>query len=529
MPVVNFSDWLSLDTSFVVDAVRGESAQRNWVATAYQDKFYFCQRNAFRWQNKDYYCVIHSVNVNSMLQDSVSITYPQLGSSWKREAQGCCIYALSFENDQLLLVCDNQLLLYKRYKGQYNFVKRLFCMGVCQGYLYQHRIYALVDDKERGLFRWICYEDESDQKGHIVRELVQPVPFLLQFDPKRYMFVNERYLYYLPPGDCTVRKYGLQGELLDSISFEIPGWQSFPEDFLSLFRVLPYGTERISYALANQYRQYSFVKTMDPINDSLLLMSVNLGNNSMQQQLAILCMRKTASGWQQDFSTLAVTDTSRLYLAGSFPASFHHSADNLLVYPYRNHLLQLVAAPEQETYEGLSVKQYRACKNQWFKDHDPVVKLRVQTVNNACIFQDYDNTRLSLADLKRDKIIFLVNQQPQCSTCQKQLLQFFSSVDTGQVLVSCFFGKVDGYLSRRQQLRQLDEICPRYYQPLYAVEGENYAVYTQCKSYPAVFFWQRGFGIVGAYSTEDVFTSDYNHYKFSDAFLHDFQQFITQE
>jgi hypothetical protein len=526
-PVVNFSEWLRLDTSFVLENLRREAGQRNWVATVYQNNFCFCQRKAFFPHDKAYRCVIHRVDINNWKQDSLCISYPQLGSSWKREVQGCCVYALSFEKDKLLLVCDNQLLLYQRNSQGYNFVKRLLCLGVCNGYIFENRVYALVDDKERGLFRWICYENEKDQKGHVVRELPQPAPFLLQFDPKRYLFVNEQYLYYLPPGNCVVKKYGLRGDLLDSVSFDIPGWNPFPQDFLEHLRALPYGTERIFYALGNQYRQYSFVKTVDPINDSLLLLSVNLGNCNTQRQLAILRMRKTASGWQQELSTLAEFDTSRKYLAGSFPASFHLSADNLQVYPHHNSLLQLVEAPEREAYDGLSVKQYQTYKNQWFKDHDPVVKLRVQHVKKECAFLDYDNTSLSLDAFKQDKLILVVNQQPQCSTCQKHLLQFLSSVDTAQVAVACFMGQVGSYLVRRQQLQQLDEICPRFYQPLYAVENEDYGLYTSCNSYPAIFFWQRGYGVVGAYATEDIFTADYNRYEFSESFLNDFSHFVS--
>ena len=88
-------------------------------------------------------------------------------------------------------------------------------------------------------------------------------------------------------------------------------------------------------------------------------------------------------------------------------------------------------------------------------------------------------------------------------------------------------GRVDSYLVRRQQLQRLDEICPRFYSPLYAVEGEDYSLYTGCDSYPSVFFWQRGFGMVGVYASTDIFTADYNHYDFSEEFLNDFNRFVA--
>lgn len=528
VPVMPFSDWMSMDTSLLMESVQQNVSQKNWVATVCQDKFCFCLRNGFCQQGKDYRCVIHRVDMTGLQQDTISVSYPALGSFWKREAQSCCVYALSFEDDRLLLVCDNQLLLYQRLKQDYKFVNRWFCFGVCSGYLDQHKVYAIVDDKEKSVFRWLCYDKEASKQGRVIRELIQPVPFLLQFEPNRYLFVNEHCLYYMPPGECVVWQFSLQGELMDSVRFDLPFAKPFPQEMLDQLRKLPYGTERIFYALNHQYRQYSFAKTVDPLGDSLFLLSVNLGDEDRRQPLAVLRLRRDATGWQQDFSTLAVSDTGQVYAFGLFPVSYHLSGDHLLTYPYRDKLWQLLVTSEQELYEDMSVIQYRRNKDQWFKYHDPVVKLRVQTVKKDCFFYDYDNRRISMSDLKHDKVILLVNQQPQCSACQRQLLNFLSSVDTSRVTVACFLGQVDNYLERRQQLRQMSEISPLFYQPLYAVKGEIYGGLHVCKTYPALCFWQRGFGFVGAYGTNEIFTSDYDHYEFSDVFLKDFKLFVGE-
>lgn len=527
IPVTSFSEWLSVDTSFVLLGNRSDINRKNWVATVAKDNFYCCQRNAFHANEKNYCCVIRCVNLNTYEQDSILINYPALGSSWKREAQACCLYALSFEEEMLLLVCDNQLLLYQLDKNEYKFVRRLFCIGVYTGYLHQHKIYAVVDDKERGVFRWICYEDNADQKSFVVRELTQSAPFLLQFDPNRYLFVNEHFLYYLSPGDCWMQKFSLRGDMLDSVRFEVPGWRPLPRDFLSQSQSLPYGTERIYHALNHRYRQYSFAKTIDPLSDSLFFLSVNLGDECRQRQMAVLRLQKNGNDWRQDISTLAVIDTGKIYQSGLFPTSYHLSADNLLVYPHQNSLLQLLLAPEKEEFEGRSVMQYRRYKDVWFKEHDPVVKFRMQKVREDCKFYDYDNRYISLTDLNHDKVILVVNQQPQCSACLKHLLKLLSQIDTSHLAVACFMGKVDSYLYRRQQLQQMAEICPKYFQSLYAAENEDYGVYTASSSYPAVFFWQRGFGIVGEYAAGKIFTADYSRYEFSESFLNDFSRFVS--
>lgn len=526
-PSQSLAQWLSLDTAMVVQHWEQNAQQRNCLATVYQDCLYFCHRKSFQPHGKEYRCVIHVVDLKTYRQDTLSLCYPTDASSWKRDAQSCCIYAISLEKNRLLLVCDNQLLLYVLKSGKYEYEQRVFCRNVCNGYLYQNEIYVLVDDKEQRAYRWLCYGRSLDKEGRLLRTLPQPAAFLLQFDPNRYVFVNQKYLYYMPPGSAEILKYSLQGSLQDSIAYDVSAWKPLPPAFLQQIQALPYGTERIHYALNHQYRQYSFLKTIDPLSDSLILLSVNLGDESWQRQLAVMRLRKTKSGWQQDFCTLAVTDTSRIYNADEYPVSYHLSSDNLLVYPYQNQLLQLVVAPEQEAYDGLSVKQYQYYRNQWFKNHDPVVKLRMQHVKKECVFHDYDNTRWSSETFKQDKLILVVNRQPQCSACQKHLLKFLSSVDTAQVMVACFMGQMDSYLARRQQLQQLDELCPRFYEPVYAVENEDYSLFNNFNSYPAVIFWQHGFGVVGMYTAADVFTADYNHYDFSEKFLNDFNRFVA--
>ena len=525
-PALSLAHWLSLDTSLVIHDWAQEMRQRNWLATVHQNRLYFCHRKSFQAQDKAYRCVIHVVDLNTFRQDTLSVSYPTDASSWKRDAQSCCVYALSLEKDRLLLVCDNYILLYCLKSGRYEFMQRAFCRSVCTGYLYQNEIYAIVDDKEQREFRWLCYGKNMDKDARVIRTLPQPAAFLLQFDPNRYVFVNQQCLYYMPPGACDILKYSLQGVLQDSIHYEVEGWKPFPQEFMQQIHAMPYGTERIYCALNHQYRQYSFAKTIDPLSDSLILLSVNLGDASRQQQLAVMRLRKTKAGWQQDFCTLAVTDTGKVYNAAYFPVSYHLSSDNLLVYPYRNQLLQLLVGAEKEVFMGRSVMQYRRDKEAWFKTHDPVLKLRVQRVKKEWAFQDFDNTRLSLNAFKQDKLILLVNRQPQCSACQKHLLKFLSSVDTAHVAVACFMGRVDSYLPRRQQLQQLDEICTRFYSPLYAVDEEDYGMYTMFDSYPAVIFWQRGFGVVAMYAAENVFTSDYNRYEFSESFLNDFRRFV---
>lgn len=525
-PQCHFSDWLTLDTSLTLQTSVDEIMQKNWVSTVCDNSLWFCPRKPFFARGKDVQAVIRGVELSAYRQDSLQLSYPQLSSSWKREAEACCVYALSMEGPYLLLVCDNQLLLYQRQRNKYEFAHRWFCFGVCTGYLHQNKVYTLVDDKEKRCYRWMRYESEKAQTAELVRELPQPVPFLLQFEPNRYLQVTEDALYYMPPGENVVKKFSLQGEPLDSVVFELEGWRCFPKDFVQQSNQLPYGVERINYALRNQYRQYSFTKTLDVLGDSLLLLSLNLDDESRGRQLAVMRLQKTKDGWRRDFSTQFISDTSMRYVDGRFPAVFHASGENIVLYPYRNCLLQLLLAPAEENFEGLSAFAYKKYKDRCFKQQMPVLKLRAQSMRAPWRFYDFDNTLCTLESLGKDKVILVVNCQPQCSGCQQHLLKYLSALDTSEVMLACLLGRVDSYLQRRQQLAQLEEQGGGRLKPLYEVEDETYGLLHSQHSYPSLVLWQKGWGVVAVFDTSSIFTEDLDRYEFSKVFLNDLRRFV---
>lgn len=525
-PQCHFSEWLTLDTSVALQTTADEILQKNWVTNVYDNCLWYCPRKPFVAQGKDVRAVIRGVELSSYRQDSLLLSYPQLNSSWKREAEACCVYALSMEGPLLLLVCDNQLLLYQRQHNKYEFVHRWFCFGVCTGYLHQNKVYALVDDKEKRYYRWMRYESEKAQTAELVRELPQPMPFLLQFEPNRYLQVKEDALYYMPPGENVVKKYSLQGEPLDSVVFELEGWKSFPEEFVRQSNHLPYGVERINYALRNQYRQYFFAKTLDVLSDSLMLLSLNLGDESRGRQLAVMRLQRTKDGWQRDFSTQFISDTSMRYVDGRYPAFFHASGENVVLFPYRNQLLQLLLAPAEEKFECLSAFAYKKYKDRCFKQQMPVMKLRVQSMKASWRFLDYDNNLCTLERFGKDKVVLVVNRQPQCSGCQQHLLKYLSTLDTSEVMLACLMGRVDSYLQRRQQLAQLVEQGGGRLMPLFEMEDEAYGLLQSQHSYPSVFLWQKGWGVVAVFDTSAIFTEDLDRYEFSEAFLNDLRHFV---
>lgn len=525
-PQCHFSEWLTLETSLTLQTTTSEIMQKNWVATVYENSLWFCPRKPFVARGKDVQAVIRGVGLTAYQQDSLLLPYPQLSSSWKREAEACCVYALSMEGPYLLLVCDNQLLLYQQRQNKYEFAHRWFCFGVCTGYLNQNKVYAVVDDKENRCYRWMRYESGKAQTAELVRELPLPVPFLLQFEPNRYLQVKEDALYFMPPGENVVKRFSLLGEPLDSLAFEEEGWKRFPKEFVQQSNQLPYGVERINHALRNQYRQYSFAKTLDVLSDTLLLLSLNLDDESRARQLAVMRLQKTKDGWRRDFSTQFISDTSMRYVDGRFPAVFHASGENVVLFPYRNQLLQLLLAPAEEQYEGLSAFAYKKYKDRCLKQQMPVLKLRVQSMRAPWRFYDFDNTLCTLDSLGKDKVILMVNRQPQCSGCQQHLLRYLSTMDTSEVRLACLMGRVDSYLQRRQQLSQLTEQGGGRLKPLFEMEDEVYGLLHSQHSYPSVVLWQKGWGVVAVFDTSAIFTDDLDRYEFSEAFLNDLRRFV---
>lgn len=527
--VSNFADLWNIDTTLMLSIAADDAGQKNWVSAVYQDKLFFCRRSAFQPMADDYYACVYSVDLHTLAQDTLLIAYPKLSSSWKQEVQTCCVYSLNFDSRHLLLACDNQIMLYAKSDFSYKFQKRWFCIGVCAAYLYQSQIYALTDDKTKGDMKWLRYANDKAKQAELLKVLPVTLPFLKQFEPNRYFYVDTRYLYYLPPGRKAIQRYSLDAQWVDSLSIDYVGWKPFPPEFVETERKLPYGMQRISYALKNDYKQYTFAKSVEPLNDSLIYVTMNIGNSNQQENFAVLQMKRVGNEWIHQLYSLHDKDTSQVYSKTNYPFVHPFSRENVLLYPYESKLLQWVSVPENEDFYAKTVKEYRQYKDAYYKNHDPVLKLRILSQKSECKFHNYDNEEVQLFDLGHDKVILMVNRQPQCSACQKVLLQYLSKVDTSKVTVAVLFDQLNDYLSRRENAKYLSQVASEYYQPLYTIPSNDYAPYRSQHAYPAIFFWRKEQGVIAAFPTTEIFTSDYSKYEFSDSFLKMLDDFLADE
>jgi hypothetical protein len=158
----------------------------------------------------------------------------------------------------------------------------------------------------------------------------------------------------------------------------------------------------------------------------------------------------------------------------------------------------------------------------------PVLKLRVQSMRAPWRFYDFDNRLYTLDSLSKEKVILMVNRQPQCSGCQQHLLKYLSTLDTSEVMLACLMGRVDSYLQRRQQLSQLTEQGGGCLKPLFETEDEVYGLLHSQHSYPSVVLWQKGWGVVAVFDTSAIFTEDLDRYEFSEIFLREIKTFVER-
>lgn len=527
-PAFSLSQTLYLDTGFVVEGAAVNPKQKQWVGTACDDVFYACSSVGFQSEANGYQCELYAVNLKDYTQTKYLLSFPDDKKHWEKDASWQYISCISVSGDRLLLTLSNVVFMYERKNNKFVFIARKPWYNVKESYLYKRKIYLFSEDITGRSCRWYSFSDLNDEKGVLLHEWDYKAAFLCHFTPNRYRFMTENKLYYISPGEKYVCRYTLDGKFIDSVYCGIAQWNDFPEELLKEVNALPCGMERLSGAMKQRYQQYSFIRSIDVLSDSLWLLGINLGDANYAQRYAVMRMQLTPEGWKKDILTACDSDTSLYYVGKVFPVYYQASELVLMDYACRGKVVQLLQLPDVEDYQAKSAKQVGDETYLYFKNHDPVVKLRVQSLRPMLQFHNYDNEELGLDHLPHDKVVLLVNRQPQCSTCQRTLLQYFSSFDSTQVSVAVLLGEMDSYLERRQMNQKLATLTEAPFIPLYNIRGRDYGELNCKKGYPEVLLWQREFGFVGFYDTEQIFTADYNQYEFSESFLKAVNDFLTR-
>ena len=490
--------------------------------------FYFVEQQAFQQKENDYYAVIYALQLDDYEQTEILLPLPHNVRNKERYARSLWIYDFCFEDDYLLLTTQEELILYKRIHNQnYQVVSTFRHQNLYMGYIYQNSIHFFEEDHDKG-FKWFQKEFGSDS-ATLVCELPYEAPHIVQIQPNRYLSHNKKNVLFLSTRYPRLEVYSLDGQLLDKISFDLPSWKPFEDDYIQKTLSFPYGIERI-YAVKDDIYDYSYPKVVMPLRGDLLLLFTHydtlIGKSVLQYAI------REDNG--QTLRYLRTNHEDSVYTAAQFPFTLFQGGFDKGNAAGNGKIVQLTYQTDV-SWKGRTNQEYLDELDKYYSDHSPTLAYQIMDYRprelwkRPVLYPTTSEQPISLDDLSMSQSVLILHQGLECSGCVKALYQLLDqslpdSIHIGHVYPHPLKGLAAQ--ERRNYIRQtLDKPFS-----FYSNFSPNFSDLTADKTltepdFPCLLLCQHGHPPI-LLKVSEIFAND-SSTAFSESFLKRWQSFIS--
>lgn len=491
--------------------------------------FYFTDRKAFQEAENDFAAHMYAFSLNDYHTFEFDLPLPKTTMKTERFASNCWINDFDIHDNRCVISVQNQIFLYRKTTEKtFEFDTMLEHPNVKAVYMHQNQLYYLEEDHDTG-YRWFRF-DRSLGQEIFVRELAYEAPHVVQASPNRYLFHNENNLFFLSTRFPVLHKYGLDGTWIEDIRFDLPFWHPFEEDYIQKSLSIPYGIERI-YATKDHIFNYSYPKMVFPLHNRYLLFYTQYDT----------CTRKSAPMFaiadSAGHSTIYNRHCSSAlsFSDDYFPFNLLQPLEDLARTSWNGHLIELSADCESP-WHNMTYEEYQKNKDQYFRHHDPVFKIRIMSLSEDNLtqlpfFYNEQQELTSLENLPKGKYIFLLHNELDCSSCSHYLLQTMNALDSTDIRAGIMYPFIPGALQERELNREIRQHLNRPYS-LFFLATDRAAGYPRkitkkVHHFPAVLFYATGRAPI-LFSNDQIFENDLYSYRFSDSFLRTLEDFSAK-
>ena len=433
-----------LDTSVVLSYASLPSDLSHLQHCIHDNIIYFAEQKAFQHAENDYAAHIFAFSLTDLTPFEFNLPLPSHTKRKEWQTSTYWITDFCFNGNQCAVSVQDHVFLYKRMSlTEFEYDTTIDHPNVKSVYLHQGDIYYLEEEHDTG-YKWFRF-DHKTRKENLVRELPYEAPHVVQASPNRYLFHDENNLYFLSTRYPVLSQYRLDGTWLKDIRLNLPYWHPFEDEYIRKSLSVPYGVERI-YATKDRIFNYSYLKMAFPIDGLYLIFYTQYDTCSQKSATmfaiadsigsASLYLRKCPKDYQ-------FTETR-------FPFNVLEPLEALLQTGWQDRLVEITADCDIP-WHGLTAEEYHNLKEDYFRHHDPTIKIRIMRFKNRDLASEafFYNSRLELTSLDRlpaGKHVVILHNNLECSACVHYLLQAMDSLDTEQVHLDILHAYIPGAL-----------------------------------------------------------------------------------
>lgn len=503
----------------------------NLLKSRIQDNaFYFVEQQGYQYKENGYQAVIHKLSLDNYKQTEIMLPLPECLKKSEHNIRNLWIYDFCFDGDYLLVTTQEELILYKQINNQnYQVVATYRHHNLFVGYLHQGKLNFFEEDHDKG-FKWFQQNLDSD-RATLVRELPYEAPHIVQIQPNRYISHNQQSVFFLSTRFPRLEVYSLDGQLQDTIHFDIPTWKAFEDDYIRKTLSVPYGIERI-FATKDDLFKYSYPKVVMPLNGDLLLFftyyDTVAGNSVLQYAIQ-----------KKDGNTVRYSATNHedsVYVAAQFPFTLFKNGLEKTNASGDDVIVQLTLKSDV-TWQGKKEKDYLNDENQFFLSHEPVLAYKIMRYSpgnkpKPCELITTAQNRICLQDLPSEKSVLILHQDLECSGCVNALYELLNKSDIKGLHIGHVYAHPLNGLSAYDISSRIKQHLTKEF-TLYSCGTPSFCDITSHrqipeKDFPCLLFCDKN-GIRKLFTASELFSTEQTVTTFSNEFLNEWYSFNSDQ
>lgn len=524
-------DWIGtqfeLDTAVILSPTNLDLGISNIRYEICDGVFYYTDIKGFQNSENGHTATIYSVSLYDYAQSEIKLSLPSGTRQKDFQANTFWINDFDIRDKKFAISVQNHILLYRQNENfQYEFDTIIDHPNIKATYFHEKALYYLEEDHNTG-YKWFR-QSLLGGGEKLIRELRYEAPHVVQANPNRYLFHDHHHIFFLSTRYPVLHKYTLDGQWVGDIEFSIPCWHPFEDEYVTKTLAVPYGVERI-YATMPEIFKYSYPKVVFPIGGAYLLYHTQydtLTGKSHLQYSLLDTARKTIPLTIKRNGENAFGDDEfpfNLFLAQTDKA--HISWNDLLIE---------ISAEDTANWKGLTPTSYEEIREHYFKQNDPVFKLRIMRYKNtgwaaSAFFIDNESRLHSLEDLPNGKQVFLVTNELECSACERQLLKFLNDSLSKEIRIGILHPYIPGALLEREISKRIKLHLEKPF-GLYYLTQNRHGVYPweseETLSYPALLLYETGKAPI-LFPLDQIFDNDPYNPNYQSEFLKVWHQYNT--
>ena len=418
------------------------------------------------------------------------------------------IWSIAVSDSLLLLAKDEKIWIYRFTNSQqYEYLNAVALDYVFQMEICDNNLHVLTNQDDT--CKWYKVNLSSFEVKK-VRNLELKDIFFMQILPFKVVSVSNNALYFLQQNEPAIEKYSLTGELLANYKLKMPNWNNIPEKITTKLNSIENPTKR-NYAFSDySIFDYNFMFFFHAFSsERFFMMALNMGKEEDDFAIPYFVQIVGDTAFIEPFSTQL--DEKEKFGERYFPFSIPRNEENMINTYLDDYVVQINRSANL-SWNNKTQKEFKREENLYFRDNEPIEKFETYKFIKNYIpidsiqFLDYDDEPFSFENMKHDKAIFIISQQPQCSLCIKSIWNFFSNklmpnVELYQIIEDC-----STYLMKKEMIKEVSTYLKAEYTPLFVIPKK-------CNTATKILLKQKTNPIVVLYDKKnqhvEVFSSSY--------------------